>query len=296
MKTKIFLIATVIGTMSLFSKLNAQVTAPGWTGTGPGYGVAFRDSSTEVPAQATNIDTVTIGSTMPYMVKGDLNMHQLRQLGALVKSDFAWALSGGGTLNTHAAKDTVVTVSWSTVGSYNLTVLEKPVAATGFPSFSCPGTSQKLPVRVVDRPTVAWYNNDSILGGCSIANSTVKIPVDLKGIGKWTITYDLVYYNLSNVSTVITGVTGTNLTAVLGNQNNKNDGSALSNQTMLSINIPASGSGAYGKYVLTIKSVSDRISTKSGISSKASDIPNTAYKIVSYPAPTTQPIQHIRNL
>lgn len=288
------LVAAVMVTVSS-TAIFAQVTAPGWTGTAPTYGVAFRDSSTEVPAQATNIDTVTVGSVMPYMVKGDPIMHQLRQIGALQKSDFNWALSGGGTLTAPAAKDTVITVTWGTApGLYNITVAESPVAATGFPT-PCAGTSQKLPVRVVARPTVAW-NGSTTVGGCNVANTTVGIPVDVTGIGKWVITYDLVYYNLSNVATSITGVTGTDLTATIGLENNKNDGTALTNQTMLSINVPSTGAGAYGKYVLTIKSVKDRISTKSGVSSSTGDYPSGAYTIVSYPAPTTQPIQHIKNL
>ncbi len=298
MKKSNFLRTLVAAVMVTFSStaIFAQVTAPGWTGTAPTYGVAFRDSASEVPPQATNIDTVTVGSVMPYMVKSDPQTHQLRQLGALQFSDFDWALGSGGTINTHGAKDSVITVSWgTTAGLYNITVVEKPQAATGFPAFTCPANTQKLPVLLVGRPTLAW-NGLSTIGGCNIANTTVNVPVDVKGIGKWTITYDLVYYNLSNVATPITGVTGTDLTATIGSENNKNNGTALTNQTMLSINVPASGVGAHGKYVLTVKSIKDRISTKSGVSSQASDIPSEAYTIVSYPTPTTQPIQHIKNL
>lgn len=291
MKTRNLFRTIIIAGMFFIAQqgLKAQVTAPGWTGTGPGYGVAFRDSASEVPAQATNIDSVTIGSTMPYMVKGDLKMHQLRNIGALTFSDFNWNLSGGGTLRNkdasgaQGAKDTVVSVIWNTAGLFNLTVEEKPVVASG-PAFSCTGTSQKLPIRVLPRPTITWGAGPSA-NGCNVDGTTITVPYSAAGTGQYTVTYRIHFTPLSGAASDVVASTP------VPNLGNYTSGTQSFN---ISYAVP---SGAYGKYEVFIENVTDRISRKSGITtSQAGDIPAAATTFYAYPSPTTQPIQHIKNI
>jgi hypothetical protein len=224
------------------------------------------------------------------MVKGDLKMHQLRNIGALTFSDFTWNVSGGGTLRdksglaAQGAKDTVVTVVWgAAAGLYNLTVVEKPVVVSG-PAFSCTGTSQKLPVRLVARPTAAWGAGASA-SGCSVDGTTVTIPYSATGTGQYTVTYKIHYTPLSGVASDIVASTA------VANLGNYTSGTQTFN---FSYAVP---SGAYGKYDVIIENVTDRISRKSGITtSLAADLPAAATTFYAYPSPTTQPIQHIRNL
>jgi hypothetical protein len=225
-------------------------------------------------------------------------MLMLRRWGALTnKSFFSWTLDAGGTLYNSAGnafvplnnKDTVVLVEWTSTGSHNLRVTEIPDATPAF----CTGTSQLLPIQVLDRPTIKWYGTTTIGGGCNVKGTTVDIPVDLTGIGEWEITYDVTYTDMNNATQTVGTVTGTDKTVNYGNAHDK---SGLSNQNVLSIAIPASGIGTYGKYEIKVTAVSDRISRKSGIESEDSDIPAKVYTVYSYPAPTTQPIQHIKNI
>jgi hypothetical protein len=302
MKTKILLVGITVGILGFFSNLNAQVTStsPLWTGTIATS--AFVDSFTELgtPKPVTNVDTVTVGATMPYYVNGDPNMHMLRQWGAITaKSTYSWTVPVASTA-TITGSDSLVSVKWPLAGTYRLTVKENPGAvATGYPTL-CPSVPYAMDVKVLNRPTVAWNGTTPVAGGCGVSGGTpITVPIDLKGIGQWEVDYTVQYFNLANQEVTVAGITraASEPAVLLGAASNKNDGTALANQSLLSISIPADKStGDYGKYVITITSISDRISRKSGIPSEATDIPSVSYTIYSMPTPTTQPIQHIKNL
>lgn len=282
MKMKNLLAATVIVSLGFLSSLNAQITAP--------TPLVYESKS------VSSVDTVTIGSVMPYQVTGDLNFHALRRQGLFDFSNFNWSLTGGtaGTnyelrdktgnaSTTPAAKDTVIGVQWITTGSYQVNVQESPVPASGMPAISCTGSTENLNVLVVARPVLTWPTPANT-GGCNVAGTTVNIPVNVAGTGQYEITYKIDYTNLSGTTTTKVA-SGTKVT--LGNYK---PGAQTLNLTYA---IPA---GEYGTYNVTIENLSDRISRKSGVATLAADRPSTTFKIYSYPAPATQPIQHIKNL
>lgn len=282
MKTKILLAGLVVGLLGFFSKMEAQVTG---------------DETLGFVANATgSVDTVTVGSVMPYHVSGDVNFHLLRGQGLFQKSNFDWSVTGtatgfqlrnfsGAAASTPAPSDTAISVQWITTGTYHVLTQEVPVPAAGMPAISCPSNTNDLPVLVVDRPTVDWVSPDP-LGGCGVDETTIDIPVDLTGTGKYEITYGITYTNLAGVTTDIVAAGTQKLIGayVHGNQNNV---------VLHQLAIP---NDTYGTYTVTIENISDRISRKSGVATTNADRPATTLKVYSYPTPTTQPIQHIKNL
>lgn len=242
------------------------------------------------PTGINTIDTVTIGSTMPYQVTGDITIHDLESQGILTASHFTWSVPAGGTLHNSLgtgsplATDTSVSVNWTSLGVQTISTTEVPQAALGQPAFSCVANTQTLNVQVVNRPTVVW-NGTTPTGGCGVAGTLVNIPIILTGTGQFELYYKIVFTPLSGPSS--TPVDYTSVPFTVGNYQN---GSQSIN---LSYSIPAA---SYGTYNIVITKISDRISVKSGIASQASDIPATNYVIYSYPTPVTSPISHIKNL
>lgn len=280
MKTRFLIVGITVGILGFFSNLSAQVTG----NTALGF----------VPNATGSIDTVTVGSVMPYRVTGDINFHALRGQGLFDFSDFNWSVTGsaggfqlrnntGTSSTTPGAKDTVVSVQWINSGTYHVLTTEAPVPASGMPAISCTATANDLEVLVVNRPTVAW-TSATPLGGCGVAGTSIPIQVSLTGTGQYEITYSITYTNLAGVTSTVVASTPVTVGSYQPGAQTVN---------LPSLAIPA---GNYGTYSVTISNLSDRISRKSGVSTIAADRPATALNIYSYPAPTTQPIQHIRNL
>jgi len=267
---------TAIATIALFtlgSNVFAQVTGTG----------------TLVPPTLNDVnDTVTIGSTMPYRVTGDISMHQLQTLGILNPSQFTKAVSAGGTLHNAlgtgapATTDSAFSVAWGTLGAQTVSVTELPQVVSG-PAFSCTANTEILNVVVINRPTTAWGTIPA--GGCGIAGTTVVIPYTATGTGQFTVTYRIYYTPLSGAASDIVASTPV---PNLGNS------TAGTQNFSFSYAVPAT---AYGKYEVFMEGVTDRISKKSGIASVATtDYPVTAATFYVYPTPVTAPIQHIKNL
>jgi len=268
-------IAIATTSFLLCGSLSAQVT-----GTGPLVAPAGNDVS----------DSVTIGSTMPYQVTGDITMHDLISQGALTASHFTWTVPTGGTLHNSLgigaplATDTSVSVNWTALGAQTVTTTEVPQAALGHPAFTCVANTQTLNVTVLTRPTIVW-NGVSPAGGCGVAGTTVNIPITLNGTGQFQIYYKIQYETLAGV--ISTPVDNSVTPFTTGTYQN---GTQNINLTYA---IPA---GNYGTYTVMVNQIADRISTKSGILSQATDIPAANYVIYSYPTPVTSPITHIKNL
>ena len=235
-------------------------------------------------------DSVTIGSTMPYKVTGDLNMHMLRAQGALTFSNFNWTVPTGGTLHDKtgagapAAVDSFVSVNWTALGAHTITATEVPQAAASQPAFACIANTQTLNVVVLNRPTIVW-NGTSPAGGCGIAGTTVNIPITIAGTGQFDVYYKIDFTPLSGATSTPVDFTGAPFT--IGSFQNG------SQNVNLTYAVPAA---TYGKYVVTVSKVADRISKKSVVASTAADVPAATYVIYSYPTPVTGPITHIKNL
>ena len=238
-------------------------------------------------------DTVTVGSVMPYRVAGDPNMHLLRSSGILGFSQFTKTVTGGTMRNlsgvaasTPAATDSAISVNWTAVGnSFSVAFTEAPQAGSG-PAPSCVANTQTLAVVVVDRPKAVWGSAPTP-SGCSVAGTTVTIPYSLTGTGQFKVTYKITYTPLSGLAS---DIVPTNTITVGGN----GTGTSAFNITY---GVPAA---TYGKYEVFISNVSDRISEKSFgptyAATPVTELPATAATFYSYPAPATQPIQHVKNL
>lgn len=281
MKTRLVLVGLTLGLFGFYTHVSAQVTA-----TLPLNYVSKTTSA---------VDTVTVGSVMPYQVSGDVNFHALRKQSLFDFSDFTWSLSGGtaGTdydlrnlsgnaSSSPAAKDTTVSVKWLKTGPFKVNVQEKPVPATGMPAISCNADVEEMDVLVVARPTLA-FPASAMTGGCGVAGTTVNIPVNVTGTGQYDVTYSIDY-------TPLTGSGSNKVTSKLVTIGSYQPGAQSLN---LTYDVTA---GEYGVYTVTIEKLSDRISRKSGVATLATDIPSTTFKIYSYPAPNTNPVTHIRNL
>lgn len=268
-------IAITASVIMMGGSLSAQVT-----GTGPLVPPAGNDV----------VDSVTIGSTMPYQVTGDITMHDLITQGVLTPSHFNWTVPTGGTLHNSLgvgsplATDTTVSVNWTSLGVQTVTTTEVPQAASGQPAFTCVANTQTLNILVLNRPTIVW-NAVSPAGGCGVAGTTVNIPITLNGTGQFNIYYKIEFTPLAGVQT--TPVDYSVVPFTVGTYQN---GSQSIN---LSYAVPAA---SYGTYTVVVSQIADRISEKSGVPSQASDIPAANYVIYSYPTPVTGPINHIKNL
>jgi hypothetical protein len=144
--------------------------------------------------------------------------------------------------------------------------------------------TQTLNVVVLNRPTIVW-NGTSPAGGCNIAGTAVNIPITIAGTGQFDVYYKIDFTPLTGVAS--TPVDFSVVPFTLGTYQNG------SQNVNLSYTVPAA---SYGKYVVTISKVADRISKKSGVVSTVADVPATTYVIFSYPTPATGPINHIKNL
>ncbi|NJK97196.1 MAG: hypothetical protein HC905_21845 [Bacteroidales bacterium] len=197
MKTRLIFLGLTAGILGFFSQANAQVTAD------PALGFVSKATS--------SIDTVTVGSIMPYRVTGDINFHALRTQGLFDFSNFNWSLTGGtaGTnyqlrnntgnaATTPGAKDTVISVNWLLAGSYKVNVQEAPAPATGMPAISCTAGTEEMDVLVVARPTIGWQSANT--GGCNVAGTSVNIPVNLTGTGQYEVTYKIDYTPLTGAA------------------------------------------------------------------------------------------------
>ncbi|MDR1672134.1 MAG: hypothetical protein LBS09_01525 [Bacteroidales bacterium] len=237
------------------------------------------------------IDSVTVGSRMPYRMAGDADIAALETSGVMDPSIFKWQFSPSltilnfaGTAATPAPggetdyyEEKVISVVMPiTVQTITLTVNEKsqPKVGTG-----CEGTDSVAHIQVVARPTLAWPGTSAV-GGC--VATAVDILLTLTGYRDWIVTYNIAYtpYATGSPTTTTTGQTAT-----IGN-----------NRTM---SIPASVFPNEGKYEITVTNLTDRISRKSLdqtlVAATAADIPSTPYTVHVYPTPDTKKLEHVRN-
>ncbi|MFN8207168.1 MAG: hypothetical protein U0T82_07140 [Bacteroidales bacterium] len=246
------------------------------------------------------IDSVTVGSRMPYKVDPD---PVIAALSYMNPSIFKWVFSNGITVNKedgtgstsvsgepgYIVENAISSVMPNIPGTITLTVNEKsqPNSGTG-----CEGGDQVLDILVLPRPTINFSGVQSA-GSCSVG--TYNLPVVLTGYGPWTIEYSVAFNGGTAVNYTITG----------GNAyscGTASNAAGLSPTAAFSLVIPAAqlASGP-GEYEVKVLNVFDRIALKSLdrglVGSVASDLPaSNSYKLYIYPTPTTNPIQHVRNL
>ena len=243
------------------------------------------------------IEYVTLGSIMPYKVS-PFNWGSLASF--MDPSIYKWWLNGNATgynllkpdgitpLNplpppNHVYyNDSSISIQWIKTGKYTIRVNEKSMPKPGITTCDKGSDIQTLDIVVADRPTVAW-DGPTLKGGCGMDNATQYVPLLLKGSKEITITYTLDF----------TPQTGTVTT--LANQSvnftvTKNDDTTSGS---IPITIPQ---GNYGKYEITITAITDKISSKCGISSQPSDIPSSKYTLAVFPMLESTPIKFVKEL
>ncbi len=226
-----------------------------------------------------------------------------------------------------------VGVQWgSTTGACTISVSEQSQNTAGLPA--CDGALENLNVWVMPRPTVNFDeaatptvngNNiigtasDGIIGGCGVAAATstdVLLAFDISGSDQYQVAYKVDYYALADFTTPATSGTstftatpfddGTNtfLSVTAGSPNSV---TGITNN-QIKVSVPDnSTTAAYGKWVITLTAVNDRIYRKS-FNTTAGDVANdgtvlnsggaviSTLTLYSLPTPTTGKIQHVTNL
>jgi hypothetical protein len=225
------------------------------------------------------VDTVSVGSQMPYAVTPDANIEAMVGSGLLDQSQFDWIIeSGTGTINTTQSglslyPDSILITWGGSPEDAQISVAENSVKSG---AVLCAGAKQTLDVVIVDLPTLdATYST----AACGLSNHSV--PVDLTGIGPWEISFEIEYTDLSgSTSTFNDSETVGTIGSTDGTYN-------------LPINLTSLSGVGSGEYTVSITSIDDRISSKA-----LNDINGTAtasIQIISAPTPNTGAIRHIDN-
>ncbi|HEY9123423.1 MAG TPA: hypothetical protein VIO15_03725, partial [Bacteroidales bacterium] len=197
----------------------------------------------------------------------------------------------------------------------------------------CPGPVNTLRVWVMAKPTVQFVeantqavnslsaaqvignsNSDNVIGGCGIAAgaaTNVYLPVRVTGSDQFQVSYTVDFYNVSNLTVIASSTSttsakfdaGASFLNISGGTDyetaNVNDGVHAQNDIL--VTVPAN---TYGKWVVTLTGVTDRISRKSLSDPNGDGTPNQDMGTVittagvdkltlwSLPTPTTAPVQH----
>jgi hypothetical protein len=239
------------------------------------------------------IDTVTVGSRMPYRMAGDADIAALVTAGVMNTSLFKWVFSPAITIkspdgtgnpavngtyaNYYAVKE-ISAVMPSSTQLITLTVNERSMPKIGT---GCEGTDSTWSIQVVAKPTLHWPATKE-LGGC-VAEAVV-IPLTLTGYSQWEVTYDVLYTAYTSSATP---------SAIKSNE-------VLTVSSVKELTLAATIFTQPGKYEVRITKLSDRISRKSLdeiIAVAGTDIPAATdmFTVNIYPAPKTQILEHVRN-
>jgi hypothetical protein len=268
---------------------------------------------------ANNItEYVTVDSRMPYMIVPDANIRKLIDQGVFFPSGFFWraalstnawattecvltdtssvALSADPHSGANYYLDSVIMVEWAATGTYRLWHAEKSnsnvAGLTG-----CESDMSSLQVVVVGLPTVAFIDPDRILGGCSVAGTSINVDVHITGTDLRRVVYSSTYKGLSGSAAAYYSAD-----TLVGVSNLFTDGTSNPEDVTMSVlSIPAA---TYGTWEYTITGISDRVSRKSlsrvaGNGATAGTeypLATTTLKVYSLPTPTTKAIRHITNL
>lgn len=286
--------------------------------------------------EATNSDYVTIGSRLPYFVTPDATISAMTTLGTMKASIFKWIVTASdgttpivipfknyaGTADakqwddfrtpstTSGYFDNEISVEWTAskfaAGTeYQIQTKEKAVTLSSTIAGCEDADAEVKKVFVLARPTVSFIGSEG--GGCSIApGNTFYIPLTIVGLGDWDVDYEVQYngtggyiaqtkYRLLRAGqTVDDADVLTKSDDALVALGSVISGTATSTGNEgLGYTLPAS---KYGYYDVRITNITDRISRKSLTALTESGTGTTPYRIYVNPVPTTQSIQHIKNL
>ena len=232
---------------------------------------------------AESVDSVTVGSRMPYRVEAQTNVP------AGLDVEYKWLFSSASTVEALSLTTSPLTgdgdyytaneisvVMPSTTG--NITINTNVRYKSGGTALCAGEDDDEYNVMVVDRPKISWTAGEII----SCVSMPVTIPVGVTGYKQFEIAYKIDYYN--NFDSSGTPVS-TNEWVVLAGNN---------------LIFPKEKFTSTGVYKITVTNITDRISRKSLdmslVEAKPGDLPTGAYTVKIYPAPTTKPLQHVKNV
>jgi hypothetical protein len=137
---------------------------------------------------------------------------------------------------------------------------------------------------VVARPTVNW-NASTPEVGCVATNVTIPLTLThgLLGNPQYEVAYVINHYAGYDNSGTPTSTSSTVYSGAL---------------TSANLVIPSTEFSSNGLYEIDITGITDRISRKSmdmTLVTQAGNIPTDLFQVYIYPAPQTNPLQHIRN-
>jgi hypothetical protein len=151
--------------------------------------------------------------------------------------------------------------------------ISQPVFGTG-----CTGSEEELEIFFVAKPAITLTTGSD--GECSSTATDFDIPIDVNGYGPFVVTFDVTY----NAGAPVTH------TATIGSVSTKG-----ANSLNLNVTVATHLDSGDGNYEIDVTDITDRFSRKSLVGIGGVVTSNT-YTIGLSPAPTTNPIRHIRNL
>ncbi|MDR1154106.1 MAG: hypothetical protein LBL04_05295 [Bacteroidales bacterium] len=241
----------------------------------PGY--------TPYAAGVESIDSVTVGSRMPYKVDpqatvGGLTFqYQWLFSESLPISDYAGAGVTDLGSSYYAENEISVVMDGAVVPAGTLFTVKTNVRSLLGTNVLCAGNEETNSIQVVERPKIDW---DASKPKVDCSTSDVTIPlVTLTGYNQIEIAYTIDYYADATKP---------------GSADKTSDKYLI--LTDKSINLPVSEfpDGA-GLYEITVTGITDRISRKS-LTPVVGDVPSDPYQVIIYKTPVTNPLQHIKNM
>ena len=269
------ILATVLALLSI--GVNAQ-TLPS-TPTPPNPLTDYKEFS----VAGETIDSVTVGSRMPYKMDAQTPIYGLtfEYMWEFTPSLAIQSLTGAaltGSANYYSANEISVVMP-AAPGTMTVKTNVRSLFGT---TVLCTGTEATNNIRIVPRPTIKWDASTPVPGCVAQA---VSIPLTtLTGNAQFEVAYTIAYYTNFDGTGTPTTTTGYNV---------------LTSNTTLDFPASVFASGD-GLYEITLTNITDRISRKSLdmslVASTAADLPTSAFKVYIYPAPATSPLLHIKNM
>lgn len=275
---------------------------------------------------ADEIDSVTVGTTIPYWVEPDAYFHPNFATTGALTADFTWTWDVAPAGPGLAATDNYVEVTYgaATVGnSYNITVYESAPAAYG----GCSSPDTNMNVFVVPAPTVNFTVGAGFISAASTERCEGSTDIDneivratMTGFATFQLQWRLQIHTLDADHTTIDAYWDSDKTTELSAPGtlfaedfDETTSSQVVDLAATTRNLSTAGfltcvtdAGAKRStvYTYTLRGVNDRISRKSDyLTNTAADLdawtwydqgPKTVVVIVN-PAPKTGPIYHIPN-
>jgi hypothetical protein len=250
--------------------------------------IEFKDDATVKES----IDTVTVGSRMPYFVEPQTAVTGLG-------FEYQWTFSatgltilkydgtGNATAGTGANfyKENEISVKMpSTAGAITVKTNVQSLAGT---TVLCSGTEATNNIQVVPVPTMAWKSTEA-MKQCTPVSADIPIDIQLTGYGQWMVNYSIVKSDFDGTNPVA----AVNKTDVAIGANGNAVGATA---TDFALNIPEAEFANVGLYTIEVTKLTDRISRKS-LDVVAGTLPTTKFQIFVYPTPVTKPLQHVKNM